>query len=1364
MKRTGRRPVRPALDRLEARQVLSGPSASWIGQDGHDLVGNSSTAGPDGVQDIHVALAGLPAGNPVVFADVQGLGGGEWQYHGAPGGPWAAALVQGQGATTADLYFDPSQVETGRPFSITLKYADGTTDNVWFQGGTADPNLRMADATLSAQWLGQDGHDLTGLGPSVGPDGVQDVHLALTGLAASVPITAASLVGPGGQTWVYGLNPTGDPDAELVRNATDPTKADLYFSPQTNLAGGSLTLTLTYADGHTDTTTLASQATNPALAMPAPGPFPIAWNVASASWAGQDNAGLAHVAVAGLPAGRSIVAAALTDGVAGSWSFVGPGSAATSFNADPNAAPLTVSQSGTAANLAFAPVRNEAGTTLTLRLLLDDGTTVATQLAGGAADPGKVAPLPASTSIVAHPGDDLNALANQYGTVHLTAGTYTLAQPLVLNAPVTLSADPGTTLLFVQPTNAAPWSAAIKINAGHTTLQGFAVRFAGPVNWASNVNYGPAVIGTTDNLDSGPSLPKPAITIQGLDLQSPPVPAGSSVEAPRLLRLVTATSGTVTGNTLDGGTTEFIGGPWQITNNNYVGTPSGTFTYAIFAGHHTHDLVLANNHAQPAAGSGKAWRFLVLTDSGVGDVVQGNVSIGVGPQDTDTASANAAEVVLTEAYQVHFEGVPSAVSADGRVLQVDNTQGTPAGPGDVVAILSGPNAGRWYRIAQALGPDAYLMADPLPQGSYAVSISTGFVNESYQNNTIDTRGSSAAGDMVLLGNQFGTRVVGNQLLGGNQGLLLSATPTEQPVFWGWTHSPAFGAVVMGNTFTDAITAITLNVRHDTSTIKTDAGRVYMTAAVVGNTIAWSPSFLAARVKATGTSADPTAVVVGDPGALDPRELVATVDRNTLSVPSGHVPGAPMLVNDGDVNGQTIVARSLPLPTAPPAAPTGLALVNDTGISSTDRITSDARLQFQPVAGAVGYEYRVNGAATYQPLTAGTTFLPAGLVSGTNSVFVRAFDATGHRGADASITFTFDNVAPSPAPPTLAPGNDSGVSATDRITNVTSPTFLVAGASGDVFTLVRDGLAVAMRQGPGPLTEPSTLADGAHAYTVIEADPAGNVGTSAPTVVTILTTPPAAVGGLSVTPDGQITFQPVAGAVGYEYQALPGGPVVPIGDVTTFDPTNIPPALDPIVVRAIDAAGNVGNPAAVLYDARFHQLSGVWLGQDGHDLVGPYPVAVPDGTQDVHIVLSGLNPYRRIAYLEIDGLGGGRWTYNGPWGPWKAAVVRAPGATTADVYFQPSQAETGRPFAIFLRYGDGTTAGLWVQGGPAQPHLADGPAAARASALTLGAPHPAGTIAARHAALRRSNANRPAHPTRPRVAFMNHAPRHPARRR
>ena len=122
---------------------------------------------------------------------------------------------------------------------------------------------------------------------------------------------------------------------------------------------------------------------------------------------------------------------------------------------------------------------------------------------GGTCDPGRCAPRPAETRVEAKPGDDLNALVNQYGTVSLAEGTYRLLRPLVLNRPVTLTSEGKATLVFAQAATDAPWTAAIKIHCGQTTCNGFAVRFEGPIRWDQEVSYGPAVIGTTDNKDQG---------------------------------------------------------------------------------------------------------------------------------------------------------------------------------------------------------------------------------------------------------------------------------------------------------------------------------------------------------------------------------------------------------------------------------------------------------------------------------------------------------------------------------------------------------------------------------------------------------------------------------------------------------------------------------------------------------------------------------------------------------------------------------------------------------------------------------------------------------------------------------------------
>ena len=419
-----------------------------------------------------------------------------------------------------------------------------------------------------------------------------------------------------------------------------------------------------------------------------------------------------------------------------------------------------------------------------------------------------------------------------------------MAAPLVLTHPVTINADPGTTLLFSQAANAPTWTAAIKIMAGHTTLDGFAVRFAGPVRWTDGISYGPAVIGTTDNFDPNDNQPIEAITLTHLDLQSPPA-STSWEEAPRLIRLVSAQGGVVNTNTLKGGTIEFFNGPWLFVGNTYLGTVPNTYTYGVFAGHYTHDVTIANNTAQSVGPSGKTWRFLVLTQAGTNDVIREQH----GRRDRPAGQRHSA---LREHARGHPDrGVPAPLRrdalghlADGRIVQIPNAPGGAAQAGDVVSILSGPEAGQWRRIAQAISPTAYLLDSPLPAGSYAISISTGFVNETFRGNTVDSRGSTTAGDMVLAGNQFGAQVLNNHLLGGSTAFLVAAYATESPVCWGWSHAPFLGATIAGNTIEDSVQGALLRVDHGPCIKCSDVGRVYLSGTLANNVGIWSDAFLA----------------------------------------------------------------------------------------------------------------------------------------------------------------------------------------------------------------------------------------------------------------------------------------------------------------------------------------------------------------------------------------------------------------------------------------------------------------------------------------------------------------------------------------
>ncbi len=938
-----RRIVSLPITVLEGRRLLATtPVAVWIGQDGHDLAGGPTAGVGDGIMDVHIGLSSLPANDPIETIQMLGYGAGEWDLNVNSYSRYGGVLEQAPGASTADWFVDVYQNETGRPFTLTITFADNTTSVITMNGGTANANLRMPAAALTAQWLGQDGHDLTGQSVSVGPDGFQDAHLSLGHIDATTTVSSVTITDPLGDSWGAGTNPNFSYRAEFVSNPTDATLGDLYFSPNRDLNGQALTVTVIYANGSRDQTTVFAGATNPSLAMPAQASTALTWTTLGVHWLGQNGvnlagAGAVDLSLTGIPAGRTVLSATVSDTSNFDWTYTKPGSNAPA--ADPLAWGMAfqAGSNSTTGQLSFAPVVNETGATLTVVLTLDDGTILASHVSGGTCDPGLITPGTASTSFVAHPGDDLNALANTYGTVRLVAGLYPMDAPLVLNHPVTITADPGAILVFSQGATDPVWSTAIKVRSSHTTLNGFTVRFAGPIRWASNVSYGPAVIGWSDNLDPPSSDPGVDLTFTNLDLQDPPA-ATSWEEAPSLFRLVGASSGVVANNALKGGTTELTGGPWQVTGNNYLGTVPDTYTYCAFGTHSTRDLTLSGNTAEPSGPSGKTWRFLVMTDEGVNDVVANNQVVGIGPMDTDTMpSPNASEVILTEAYAIHYEGMVSSVSADGMTVQIPTPQGGSARTGDLLAILSGPQAGQWRTIAQMLSPTTYLLDSPITPGRFAISIDTGFAGETFQGNTVDCRGSSAAGDLVLVGNQFGLTVENNTFLGGNVAFKITACPSETPVTWGWTHAPLLGALISGNTFEDSIQGGLLDVEHNASTAA-DAGRVYFSGTFRDNIGIWTAPFLAAR-SAAGNTSSPVLVTVGDSLSIDPGEMALTESGNEVEGPSAVVSGQTFEVVSGSVNGQVVRNTGYVLPVVGSAPMAVVASVPAPMIEPTALVTT-----------------------------------------------------------------------------------------------------------------------------------------------------------------------------------------------------------------------------------------------------------------------------------------------------------------------------------------------------------------------------------------------------------------------------------------
>jgi hypothetical protein len=900
-----------------ALAAQAGPTGRWLGQDGHDLTSPSPQLKPNGYQDIHIVLNGLPAGREVQKIVIRPLGAGEWIYNGPPGS-WPAALIRTRGSRTADLYLETDRVENGRPFDLKIFYDDGGSVDVRVKGGKSDPGKRMPGLGPAAKWAGQEKRDLATLGPAVGPDGLQDVRIVVSRIPAELEIQGALLEASGGARWHAGLNPSAEWSAELVRDPKDRTRADLFFQPDRDLAGRSLTLTLRYANDKSDVATLRGERTDPKLPMPRIPVPSLAAGTFEARWLGQDGQaegrpGDVHVSLAKVPANRVLAAAVLSDSVSGLW--VHRTSPKVSLDLGPGERPLNFrrGRDRAQADLFFTPDRDETGASMTLRLLFQDGESAVTQFHGGACDPARGQPGPAATSIVARPGDDLNALVGRYGTVTLAGGTHRLAHPLVLEKPVTLRGERGAILEFAQDPKDPPWTAAIKVHAGRTTLRDFAVRFAGPVRWDSKVNYGPAVIGMTDNLDPPHPEPKLGLEFSGLDLTVPPVVKTKDwEESLRLMRLIRAQTGQVSKCTLRGGMVEFEGGPWQLVDNEYRGAEPGTFNWCVFGGHNLHDLVVRGNTTKQVEPAGKTWRFLVMTGWGCNLLVEKNTIAGVGPRDDDTIPfMNAPETILTESYRLRFEGKPSALSTDGRVLGVAELQGDAPQVGDVVSVLAGTGAGEWRTIAQPLAPNAFLLTSPLPRGASVVSIGRGFVGTRIEANSIDTRGSRTAVNIILPGNNFGTVVRKNRIQGGGEALRLLAAPTEQPRIWGWSHAPYLGGVVEDNIIEDSYLGGMLGVEH-TKFTKSNAGRTYMTITLRNNTIRWTREFLRDRTR-RGEKSPPRGLTLGYRPSHDPDEFVVREEGDRLEAPAG-APGQEALkVHAARFNGRPLRDRGYSLP-------------------------------------------------------------------------------------------------------------------------------------------------------------------------------------------------------------------------------------------------------------------------------------------------------------------------------------------------------------------------------------------------------------------------------------------------------------------
>jgi hypothetical protein len=196
---------------------------------------------------------------------------------------------------------------------------------------------------------------------------------------------------------------------------------------------------------------------------------------------------------------------------------------------------------------------------------------------------------------------------------------------------------------------------------------------------------------------------------------------------------------------------------------------------------------------------------------------------------------------------------------------------------------------------------------------------------------------------------------------------------------------------------------------------------------------------------------------------------------------------------------------------------------DTGYAGFDGITNVGTLAFTG-GGAIAnatIELLQDGAVVTSVMAGSgglwSLSLPAGLADGTYSFAVRQTDsAHQHSAISDPLSVTIDTVAPSQPGIALDSIADTGVSASDGITNYARPIFSGSGAAPhatiDLYsgtTRVSTGSADA--SGIWTVSPTAALADGTYSFTVRQSDMAGNTSVSSAVVsVTVDTKAPAAL--------------------------------------------------------------------------------------------------------------------------------------------------------------------------------------------------------------------------------------------------------------
>jgi gliding motility-associated-like protein len=225
----------------------------------------------------------------------------------------------------------------------------------------------------------------------------------------------------------------------------------------------------------------------------------------------------------------------------------------------------------------------------------------------------------------------------------------------------------------------------------------------------------------------------------------------------------------------------------------------------------------------------------------------------------------------------------------------------------------------------------------------------------------------------------------------------------------------------------------------------------------------------------------------------------------------------------DAAGATATSTGLAI-----AAPKAIVISASTSTNVTTTGGADGTATVTTVTGGTPpYTYTWTSSTTSVIPTGNGTNQITGLTAGTWTVSV-----SDHNGCTAA-TQTFTIAQPGPALSVsiaLASGSDSGTSNSDKLTNVTTPTFTGTTESGATVTLYDSNgttiLGTAVAIGGNWSITSSTLSSGSHTITAKATDTTGNSVTSSGLGITIDTTPPSLVistPSVNSTTTGPVTY-------------------------------------------------------------------------------------------------------------------------------------------------------------------------------------------------------------------------------------------------